>query len=96
MPSSTVTSKGQITIPADMRDALGLKPGDRVSFELEKDGLIRVVKIQSITDATSGSLKEYATYPPPSAKELRDFAEEAMAEEALAREEKQRRDLAAS
>jgi AbrB family looped-hinge helix DNA binding protein len=32
MPSATVTSKGQITIPVKVRKALGLKPGVRVDF----------------------------------------------------------------
>jgi len=32
MASATVTSKGQITIPAEVRTALGLDPGDRVEF----------------------------------------------------------------
>jgi AbrB family looped-hinge helix DNA binding protein len=32
MASATVTSKGQITIPAKVREALGLDPGDRVEF----------------------------------------------------------------
>ncbi len=37
MLHSTITSKGQTTIPAPVRDALNLKPGDRVSYELAKD-----------------------------------------------------------
>ena len=32
MSAATVTSKGQITIPARVRDALGLEAGDRVEF----------------------------------------------------------------
>jgi AbrB family looped-hinge helix DNA binding protein len=37
MASATVTSKGQITIPISVRQALGLDAGDRVLFvELEK------------------------------------------------------------
>lgn len=32
MPSATVTSKGQITIPIQVRKALGLKPGVRIDF----------------------------------------------------------------
>jgi AbrB family looped-hinge helix DNA binding protein len=96
MASSTVTSKGQITIPADMREALGLRPGDRVGFHLEKDGRIRVFKVESITDATAGSMRQYATLPAPSAKELRETAEEAIAEEASERGARPRRDLAAS
>jgi antitoxin PrlF len=37
MPSSTLTSKGQITIPIEVRNALGISFGDRVDFiEIEK------------------------------------------------------------
>jgi antitoxin PrlF len=36
---TTMTSKGQVTVPKRMRDAIGLKPGSRVTFELE-DGHI--------------------------------------------------------
>ncbi len=31
---ATITSKGQITIPAEVRTALGLQAGDRVMFRL--------------------------------------------------------------
>jgi AbrB family looped-hinge helix DNA binding protein len=32
MPTSTVTSKGQVTIPASIRAQLGIEPGTRLSF----------------------------------------------------------------
>lgn len=32
MASATVTSKGQVTIPVDVRTQLGLRPGSRLSF----------------------------------------------------------------
>ncbi len=32
MASATVTSKGQITIPVDVRTKLGLRPGSRLAF----------------------------------------------------------------
>jgi AbrB family looped-hinge helix DNA binding protein len=31
--STTVTSKGQVTIPKRMRDAIGIKPGSKIEFE---------------------------------------------------------------
>jgi AbrB family looped-hinge helix DNA binding protein len=38
MPTATMTSKGQITIPKDVRKALGLKPGVRIDFYEVGDG----------------------------------------------------------
>jgi antitoxin PrlF len=35
---STMTSKGQVTIPKRMREALGLKPGSKVAFEFRAPG----------------------------------------------------------
>lgn len=37
MPA-TVTSKGQVTIPKTIRDRLGIKPGTKVAFSLDKEG----------------------------------------------------------
>lgn len=39
---SKITRKGQVTIPLEIRSRLGLKPKDRVQFELEGD----VVKLR--------------------------------------------------
>ncbi len=35
MLHSTVTSKGQTTIPEKIRKALGIKPGDKLEYEIE-------------------------------------------------------------
>lgn len=32
MATATMTSKGQLTVPKEIRDRLGLKPGDKVDF----------------------------------------------------------------
>ena len=42
MPSATVTSKGQITIPKAVREELGLREGDRVAFRILDDGKVIV------------------------------------------------------
>jgi antitoxin PrlF len=42
--STTVTSKGQVTIPKAVRDRLSLKPGSMVDFELADDGRVVLVK----------------------------------------------------
>lgn len=36
--ATTVTSKGQVTIPKKVRDLLGIKPGSAVDFELTATG----------------------------------------------------------
>jgi antitoxin PrlF len=43
VPSSTMTSKGQITIPKDVRDDLGLQAGSTVLFVKVGQGSYRMV-----------------------------------------------------
>jgi antitoxin PrlF len=51
MATAAVTSRGQITIPAEVRRKLGLKPGDRVRFiEGENGEYILKAKTGSIMD----------------------------------------------
>ncbi len=42
MPSSTLTSKGQVTVPKAIRDRLGLHEGDRVAFRVTSAGEVVV------------------------------------------------------
>lgn len=44
MELATISSNGQITVPADVRKALGLAPGDKVAFVRNELGDITVVK----------------------------------------------------
>lgn len=53
MPTAKVTSKGQVTIPKEVRLALGVEPGDRVSFVLRPDGVVELM-------ARTGSLLDLA------------------------------------
>lgn len=72
---STVTSKGQVTIPKDVRDRLGISTGATVSFVLENDGTVKLTIPQYPTVASlvgaAGSLPE-----PRSWDEMRDIARE--------------------
>ena len=42
--STTVTSKGQVTIPKRVRDRLGIVPGSQVEFEPQPDGSVVLVR----------------------------------------------------
>ena len=51
MSEATVTSKGQITIPVDIRQSLGLQAQDRVTFTPMPDGTVVLrAKTKSILD----------------------------------------------
>ncbi len=57
MSEATVTRRGLITIPAELRAALAVNPGDRVVFSLLDDGtMLMRAKTRSI-DGLQGLLK---------------------------------------
>jgi len=56
MATSTVTRKGQVTIPAEVRRRLGLRRGDRVAF-LEEDDRIVLKPVESDVEAAFGLVK---------------------------------------
>ncbi|WEK04901.1 MAG: AbrB/MazE/SpoVT family DNA-binding domain-containing protein [Candidatus Devosia phytovorans] len=46
MASATMTSKGQMTLPKDVRDELGLKPGDKV--DIVKQGGVYTLRPRNV------------------------------------------------
>ena len=55
---STLTSKGQTTIPKAIRDSLGLKPGDKITFTVMPNGTVQMrVKNKRVT-ALAGILRK--------------------------------------
>lgn len=79
---TTVTRKGQITIPADVRQALNIHTGDRVAVNIEGNR-IQLQVVGSVVLRTAGSLATAG--PPLSAEELRRAAEDAIAANAVER-----------
>ena len=70
---ATITKKGQVTIPAEIRKALGLKPRDKVTFILDKD-VVRLELSSSVLRAGFGAVKPRRK--PEDFKELRGKARE--------------------
>ena len=56
MSKTKVTTKGQVTVPKEVRERLGLRPGDELEF-IEEDGVFRLRKRLPPT-----SLKKYRGY----------------------------------
>lgn len=56
MQYSTVTQKGQVTIPIDIRRALGIKEGDKVVFTKFKDSIALTISHKTELSALYGYL----------------------------------------
>ena len=82
MNTATLTSKGQLSLPASVRRGLGLRPGDRLTFLEDSAGGYRVVPLRKTGELNelSGFLKAHAPAKPVSLKEMDD----AIAESAIA------------
>ena len=77
---STITSKGQVTIPAEVRRHLGVDTHDKIAFVLEDDGAVRLSvphfpTIDSLR-GIAGSLPR-----PMSWQEMEDIAQEEHADD---------------
>jgi len=72
---STITSKGQVTIPVEVRKHLNLKRNDKLAFVIDDEGTVRLAAprypdVASLRGA-AGSLKK-----PLSWQEMREIARE--------------------
>lgn len=84
MEESTITAKGQTTIPKAVREHMGVKPGDRVRFFVRPDGIVMMLPVIPVS-----KLRGMVKYdgPPVSLEEM----DEAIAEGAVARFERSTR-----
>lgn len=60
-PTATLTSKGQVTIPALVRAALGVKAGDRVGFVQVEPGHFELVAATQSVTALKGLVRKPAS-----------------------------------
>lgn len=72
MGTTTLTSKGQITLPKAVRDRLALKEGDRLRVAVRKDGRMTLERDERPPiDAIYGLLRRLAGRRPASILEMR-------------------------
>ncbi|HEX5505756.1 MAG TPA: AbrB/MazE/SpoVT family DNA-binding domain-containing protein [Thermomicrobiales bacterium] len=79
---STITGKGRVTIPAEVRRALGVAAGDRIAFVIEGER-VSLRRAGGVVERTAGVIE--TAQPAETAEALRAAAERAIAEEAVAR-----------
>src|SRR5213082_940855 len=74
---STITVKGQATIPKAIREHLGLKPGDRVKFFVHPDG--SVVLLPKLSASSLRGIIKSRRRRPVTIAEMTDVAREGAA-----------------
>jgi antitoxin PrlF len=79
---TVVTRKGQVTIPADIRRALGIKEGDKIAFVVE-DNQVKLTKKGSVVEQTAGLMRN--DLPKLTPQEEHEAAAQGIAEEAIKR-----------
>lgn len=61
MPSATMSSNGRITVPKAIREALGLRPGDQLAFQIREDGTVvvqpKTIDIMSLAGTMRSAVK---------------------------------------
>ncbi|WP_107667924.1 AbrB/MazE/SpoVT family DNA-binding domain-containing protein [Cyanothece sp. BG0011] len=57
MPYATITSKGQVTIPKEIRDYLKLDTGTKVDFVITETGEVKVIPLVTNVKTLSGMLE---------------------------------------
>lgn len=71
MNTAKVTSKGQVTIPKQVRRLMAIEVGDHLAFELEDDGRLRVSRVSGEPRPLRGLLSAYAKEDPVDAERVR-------------------------
>jgi AbrB family looped-hinge helix DNA binding protein len=56
METTTLTSKGQITVPKSIRERLNIRPGDRIHFFVEDEGTVIFMPAKSDVRELKGIL----------------------------------------
>jgi AbrB family looped-hinge helix DNA binding protein len=77
--TSTLTAKGQTTVPREIREHLGLEPGDKIDYEIAPDGSVRL-SVRKLSFADSAGMLARPGQPALSIDEIDDGIAAAIAE----------------
>jgi antitoxin PrlF len=75
--TATITGKGQVTIPAEVRRHLGVSPSDQVEFIIDRDGDVHVERARYSIEDLCGILPAFPGQSTDIVKEIREAFEEA-------------------
>ena len=78
MPVSTVTRKGQTTLPKEVREALRIKAGDRIVYEVDGDS-VRIRSALALIDSLCGAFARPG-WPPQALDAARERFQREVAE----------------
>ena len=75
MLTATISRKGQVVIPAELRRQLGLNPGDTVVFDAGDDHSEAVIRRRENWDEMSARFHSWITPGTPPLEDVHDFYE---------------------
>lgn len=82
--TTTMTQRGQVTVPVDVQKVLQIGPRDKITFTVEGDA-VRLTSARDDLDAVFGSLKRLNPDDPASLEELIEEAKDDHAEHIAAK-----------
>ncbi len=77
---STITSKGQVTIPKNIRDTLHLISGDKVEFVLYENNHVVIKPVTKKASEVAGILSKYKQQTAVSVEEINNAIKQRMKE----------------
>jgi AbrB family looped-hinge helix DNA binding protein len=63
MANATITTKGQVTIPKEIRDYLNLDTGSKVDFVIDENGIVKLIPLNIPIQKLSGILHRKGMKP---------------------------------
>jgi AbrB family looped-hinge helix DNA binding protein len=76
---ATLTSKGQVTLPKEIRERLGLTAGSRLDFSIDDNGELRIRPVATTALGLAGLLRRPGQ-PPVTVEQINDAVEQRAAE----------------